>query len=126
MSLLVEIADRIAIMYAGQIIEDGAAMDLYHGARHPYTRGLINSFPPLHGQRRELGGIPGSPPDMSTLGGGCPFAERCPYVRPECADYATRLKPTGIQGDDRNHQVSCLLYERHKQGYPLPEALADS
>jgi peptide/nickel transport system ATP-binding protein len=124
MSLLVEIADRIAIMYAGQIIEDGAAMDLYHAARHPYTRGLINSFPPLHGKRRELGGIPGSPPDMATLGDGCPFAPRCPFVSAECSDYKVDLKSTGVEGDAPNHQVSCVLYDRLRQGEPLPEALA--
>ncbi|GAB2024189.1 ABC transporter ATP-binding protein [Lactovum odontotermitis] len=124
MSLLIEIADRIAIMYAGQIIEDGPAMDLYRHSRHPYTRGLIDSFPPLHGPRRELGGIPGTPPDMATLGKGCPFAERCPFVQDECWSYEVKLEPSGIAGDEENHQVGCLLYEELKNGKPLPEKLA--
>ncbi|CAM3052959.1 ATP-binding cassette domain-containing protein [Lactococcus hircilactis] len=124
MSLLIEIADRIAIMYAGQIIEDGPAMDLYNHARHPYTRGLINSFPPLHGPRRELGGIPGTPPDMATLGDGCPFADRCAYVHEACHSYEVSLKETGLLGDRKQHVVGCLLYEELKKGKGLPEALA--
>jgi peptide/nickel transport system ATP-binding protein len=124
MSLLIEIADRIAIMYAGQIIEDGPAMDLYKHARHPYTRGLINSFPPLHGPRRELGGIPGTPPDMASLGEGCPFADRCTYVHESCRTYKVDLEPTGVEGDQSFHKVGCLLYEEMKAGQALPEALA--
>ena len=126
MSLLIEIADRIAIMYAGQIIEDGPALDLYDHARHPYTRGLINSFPPLHGPRRELGGIPGTPPDMSRLKGGCPFADRCAYVHEGCTEYAVNLQATGLPGDSENHQVGCLLYDEMKAGKELPAALAGS
>lgn len=125
MSLLIEIADRIAIMYAGQIIEDGPALDLYDHARHPYTRGLINSFPPLHGPRRELGGIPGTPPDMATLGTGCPFADRCSFVTNACYDYKVNLIATGISGDGSNHQVGCILYEKLNRGGFLPARLLE-
>ena len=58
-SLLIEIADRIAIMYAGEIVEEAAAQDVYRRPRHPYSDALLHSFPPLRGPRRELGGIPG-------------------------------------------------------------------
>lgn len=110
MSLLLEIADRIAIMYAGKIIEDGGSKEVYRRARHPYTRGLISSFPPLHGSRRRLQGIPGSPPDFSTLGEGCPFLERCPFSKPECEHCDVRLAHTGIDGDAVDHEVACALY----------------
>ncbi|MCL2113760.1 MAG: ABC transporter ATP-binding protein [Streptococcaceae bacterium] len=123
MSLLIEIADRIAIMYAGQIIEDGPALDLYAHARHPYTRGLINSFPPLHGPRRELGGIPGTPPDMATLGAGCPFADRCAFVHEGCREYEVDLKSTDVSGDDASHLVGCILYDEMRQGKELPAQL---
>ncbi|MCI1832073.1 MAG: ABC transporter ATP-binding protein [Bifidobacterium sp.] len=125
-SLLIEIADRIAIMYAGEIIEDGNAMELYHHARHPYTRGLIGSFPPLHGEKRELGGIPGSPPDLADLPKGCPFMSRCTYARAQCAQYNVHLEPTGIARDADNHQVACQLYvERKRESVPLPDPLVD-
>ena len=75
-SLLIEIADRIAIMYAGEIVEDAAALDVYQRPRHPYSSALLHSFPPLRGPRRELTGIPGSPPDLSKL------RRRMPVPRP--------------------------------------------
>jgi len=84
LSLLVELADEIAVMYAGQIVERARATELYDAPRHPYTLGLLNSFPPLHGARRELTGIPGSPPDLSDLPAGCNFASRCPFVMDRC------------------------------------------
>ena len=64
LSLLLELADRIAVMYAGQLLEIGTSAEIQHAAAHPYTKGLLNSFPSLHGARRELAGIPGSPPDL--------------------------------------------------------------
>src|SRR5258708_4417372 len=64
MSLLLELADRIAVMYAGQLLEVGSSADLKDGAAHPYTQGLLRSFPSIRGSRRELAGIPGSPPAL--------------------------------------------------------------
>ncbi len=78
LSLLVEIADTIAIMYAGRVVEKGPAGALFHAPRHPYTRGLIDSFPSLHGPRHVMTGVPGSPPDLRDLPAGCPFHPRCP------------------------------------------------
>src|SRR6185312_7903692 len=75
LSLLLELADRIAVMYAGRLLETGAAQDLMRDPAHPYTRGLLNSFPSLHGARRELAGIPGSPPDLRDPRPGCPFMQ---------------------------------------------------
>ena len=63
-SLLLELADRIAVMYAGRLVEVASAQQIQREPAHPYTRGLLNSFPSLHGARRELAGIPGSPPDL--------------------------------------------------------------
>ncbi len=80
LSLLLELADRIAVMYAGQLLEIGtAAADRSASPAHPYTRGLLNSFPSLRGARRELAGIPGSPPDLHDPPPGCPFLPRCGY-----------------------------------------------
>ncbi len=67
LSLLLELADRVAVMYAGRLVELGTARQIHHEGAHPYTKGLLNSFPSLRGPRRELTGIPGSPPDLRNL-----------------------------------------------------------
>ena len=78
LSLLLEFADRIAIMYAGEIVELAGAATLHESPEHPYTRGLMESFPPLTGPRRRLTGIAGSPPDLAAMPSGCRFHPRCP------------------------------------------------
>jgi peptide/nickel transport system ATP-binding protein len=118
-SLLVEIADRIAVMYAGEIVEEAAAGDVYRRPRHPYSQGLLGSFPPLHGPRRELTGIAGTPPDLSALPPGCPFAARCPHVMDVCREVRPGLTPTALAEASRS--VACHL---HTEGAALPEALA--
>ena len=110
-SLLIEIADRIAIMYAGEIVEDAAADDVYRRPRHPYSEGLLHSFPPLHGPRRELGGIPGSPPDMGRLPAGCPFAARCAFVVEGCRTLHPTLVRPAVAGDDPSRRVACLRHD---------------
>jgi peptide/nickel transport system ATP-binding protein len=79
LSLLVELGHRIAIMYAGEIVELAPAERLLHEAQHPYTAGLIGSFPPLTGELVRMEGIPGSPPDLSNPPSGCRFHPRCPH-----------------------------------------------
>jgi len=106
-SLLIEIADRIAIMYAGQIVESGPAQALYREARHPYTQALLASFPPLHGSRKALTGIAGAPPDLTESITGCPFAPRCHLAKDDCWRINPVLTQSGADGDDR--QVACHL-----------------
>jgi peptide/nickel transport system ATP-binding protein len=79
-----EIADRIAVMYAGRIVEEGPAADLLRAPMHPYTQGLLAST--VHGQSRdaEIEAIPGSPPDLRRLPAGCAFAPRCGTATPQC------------------------------------------
>ncbi len=93
LSLLLELADRIAVMYAGRLLETGTASAIMREPAHPYTRGLLHSFPSLHGPRRELVGIPGSPPDLRDPRPGCPFIPRCPYAIGSCADIDMSLLP---------------------------------
>jgi peptide/nickel transport system ATP-binding protein len=85
LSLLVEFSDRIAIMYAGKVVELGAARELFDGPLHPYTVGLMQSFPPLSGERLRLTGIPGSPPDLRDPPPGCRFHPRCPRAEGRCS-----------------------------------------
>jgi len=79
-----EIADRIAVMYAGRIVEDGPVAEILANPRHPYTQGLLSST--VHGQNRadDIRAIPGSPPDLRRMPPGCAFAPRCGYAVPAC------------------------------------------
>jgi oligopeptide/dipeptide ABC transporter ATP-binding protein len=106
LSLLLELADRIAVMYAGRLLEIGTAEELHHEAAHPYTKGLLNSFPSLRGPRRELAGIPGSPPDLRNLPPGCPFLPRCGYGTPECQQVDMQLLPVATSADP-GHVTAC-------------------
>jgi oligopeptide/dipeptide ABC transporter ATP-binding protein len=106
LSLLLELADRIAVMYAGQLLEVGTADEIHREPSHPYTMGLLNSFPSLRGPRRELAGIPGSPPDLHHPPPGCPFLPRCGYGTAACAEVAMRLLPVATSADPE-HVTAC-------------------
>jgi peptide/nickel transport system ATP-binding protein len=108
LSLLIEIADSIAVMYAGRLVEQASAAALFRAPRHPYTLGLLSSFPPLHGPRRRLAGIPGSPPDLRQLPAGCVFHPRCPYVMDQCR---TDSPPLMRLAGGRGRLAACWLQE---------------
>jgi peptide/nickel transport system permease protein len=106
LSLLVEIADRIAIMYAGRLVEEAPARELYENPKHPYTIALMGAFPPLVGERQRLSGIPGQPPDLRDLPPGCPYAPRCPSFISGVCDV---LDPPDVVIDE-GRRVLCHLY----------------
>jgi peptide/nickel transport system permease protein len=118
MSLLLEIADRIGVMYAGQLMELGPAARFHNEARHPYTRGLMDSFPPLRGPKRELVGIPGSPPDLRSPPSGCPFIPRCPYSRSECHHVSMELLPPSHQSS--SPALSACPFVDSQEAAPVP------
>ncbi|HTZ93719.1 MAG TPA: ABC transporter ATP-binding protein [Streptosporangiaceae bacterium] len=91
LSLLIELADRIAVMYAGQLMEIGTAQEIHHSPAHPYTKRLLRSFPSLRGPRRDLTGIPGTPPDLLNPPAGCPFLARCSEGTDACKTIEIRL-----------------------------------
>jgi len=97
LSLLLEIADTIAIMYAGRIVEMGTREELLRAPRHPYTYGLLHSFPKLHGPSRSLRGIPGSPPDLRSIPSGCAFHPRCSFTLPACHTVVPALLPVASE-----------------------------
>jgi peptide/nickel transport system ATP-binding protein len=99
LSLLIEIADSIAVMYAGRLVEQAPATALFRAPRHPYTLGLLSSFPPLHGPRAPMTGIPGSPPDLRAMPSGCVFHLRCRFAFDRCAVETPPL--TVVAGTDR-------------------------
>ncbi len=92
LSLLVELSTRIAVLYAGKVVETGPAQGLFRDPKHPYTKGLLGSFPSLTGPRRKLTGIPGSPPDMRNPPSGCRFHPRCPDAVARCASERPLLR----------------------------------
>jgi peptide/nickel transport system ATP-binding protein len=110
LSLLVEFADRIAIMYAGEIVELAGAQEIHAGPEHPYTRGLMESFPPLTGPRTRLVGIPGSPPDLGNPPSGCRFHPRCPLCSSDGPRYReqTTVRPK-LREVAPQHLVACHL-----------------
>jgi peptide/nickel transport system ATP-binding protein len=91
LALLLEISDRLAVMYAGRVVEYALAEQVATAPLHPYTRGLLRSFPDLRGERRDLRGIPGNPPDLREALAGCPFAPRCESVFEPCRTVAPVL-----------------------------------
>ncbi|MEP7022335.1 MAG: ABC transporter ATP-binding protein [Actinomycetota bacterium] len=108
LSLLIEIADSIAVMYAGRLVERAEATALFRAPRHPYSLGLLSSFPSLHGPRRQMTGIPGSPPDLRRLPSGCVFHPRCGYVMDRCR---TDVPPLLELTEGPGRQAACWLQD---------------
>jgi peptide/nickel transport system ATP-binding protein len=114
LSLLFEVADRIAIMYAGEIVEEAPAARLHTDARHPYTLGLIRSFPSLTGPLERMTGIAGAPPDLASPPAGCRFHPRCPHCTDEVSPLhtlQTTVRPL-LHDVEPGHRVACHLVEQ--------------
>jgi peptide/nickel transport system ATP-binding protein len=122
LSLLLEMADQVAIMYAGRLVEKATQRELYKNPRHPYSYGLIHSFPSLHGPRRRALGIPGSPPDLRAVPSGCAFHPRCPFAFAPCTTVLPLLGPVP---SETTQQAACHLYDpRFNAEPPTTEAIA--
>jgi peptide/nickel transport system ATP-binding protein len=104
LSLIAETCDKIAIMYAGKIVEYGSVVHIYHEALHPYTEKLISAFPSILGPKTELASIPGFPPDLLTPPPGCRFHPRCPYAMGVCK----KVEPPLVEAK-QDHFVACHL-----------------
>ncbi|AJY76794.1 ABC transporter ATP-binding protein [Paenibacillus beijingensis] len=112
LGVVAKMAKKVAVMYAGEIVEMGPVEDIFYRPMHPYTRGLLQSMPRLDALRSEpLVPIPGSPPDLSQLQQGCPFAPRCAHVMKVCKTYTPLTKET-----HNGHMAKCwLLDERARR-----------
>jgi peptide/nickel transport system ATP-binding protein len=106
LGVVAEIADEIAVMYAGRIVEYGAAAQIFASPRHPYTWGLLRSIPRLEGSDGELVPIAGRPPSLINPPSGCHFHPRCPHALPDHARLDPSLEP--IPGEP-GHAAACLL-----------------
>ena len=113
LGVVAEMADDIAVMYAGRIVERGDADTVFNAPEHPYTWGLLSSIPRMDTPREEeLRPIAGRPPSLINLPGGCSFHPRCPYVREAHRRVDPALEP--VEGDPR-HRVACLLDSRTRR-----------
>ncbi|MGC9086424.1 MAG: ABC transporter ATP-binding protein [Thermoproteota archaeon] len=102
LAICTELVDRVAVMYAGRIVEIAKMEDLFLKPKHPYTIGLMRAVPSVVGDVKELKPIPGSPPDMFNMPSGCPFHPRCPYATERCKKEEPRLEETF-----EDHFVAC-------------------
>jgi peptide/nickel transport system ATP-binding protein len=101
LSVIAETCEKVAIMYAGKLVEYADAVTMFESPLHPYTSGLLKAFPNIHGSRELPVSIPGSPPDLLHPPAGCRFAPRCPLASQEC-----EMEPPGKTVGD-NHYVAC-------------------
>ncbi len=101
-SVVAETANKIAVMYAGRIMEIGTTTQVFKNTAHPYTAGLLGSFPSIEGPKKRLISIPGTPPDLVNPPSGCPFHPRCRYAQQICTD----VVPPGIE-TDKGHLSYC-------------------
>ncbi len=110
LAIAAELADRVATMYAGKIVELGATEDIFYRPRHPYTLGLIRAVPTVTGGFEELASIPGSPPDLIDLPSGCKFHPRCSFATERCSVEEPPLLDVGP-----GHQASCWHWQAVEQ-----------
>jgi peptide/nickel transport system ATP-binding protein len=112
MGVVAEVAQRVAVMYAGRVVEEAPVEELFARPLHPYTQGLIRSIPRLDkgakgvgGRKRRLDAISGTVPSLLTPPPGCRFAPRCTFAKPSCTEAVPELRTVGP-----NHKVACILY----------------
>ena len=110
LGIVAQAADRIAVMYAGKVVETGTRRDIFYQPQHPYTKGLLNSVPRLDLEEEQLISIPGSPPDLFSPPEGCPFAARCPCTMEICDRFYPFTTQLSVQ-----HQVNCWLQDKRAQ-----------
>jgi peptide/nickel transport system ATP-binding protein len=130
LSLLLEISDRLAVMYAAEVIEQAPSELVGTAPAHPYTLGLLRSFPDMRSARRELRGVPGTPPDLRNDFPGCPFEPRCEYRFEPCTTVHPLLRnPAGRQSPGRpvsDWRVACHLHDPGQRREGPPAELSDA
>jgi peptide/nickel transport system ATP-binding protein len=106
LSVLTYACERLAVMYAGRIVEEGPAWDVFANPSHPYTRALAAAFPTIGDQKSRMApsGLGGDPPTPGNLPEGCPFHPRCPLAREECLPSEPELRSSGV-----NRSAACIL-----------------
>ena len=128
LSLLLELSDRMVVMYAGEVAEQAAAADIGRAPAHPYSAGLLRSFPELEGDRLDLRGVPGTPPDLRLPIRGCAFAARCDFAFEPCHSVHPELRtPSHLPAGEKaspGWKVACHLHDPELHPGPMPAELA--
>ena len=106
LSIIAETCEKVAIMYAGKIVEYGDAVSIFKNPLHPYTQGLIKAFPSIKGPKVRLTSIPGQPPDLLNPPSACRFHPRCPYIMDVCKIE----EPLLLEHGEKLHRAACHLY----------------
>jgi peptide/nickel transport system ATP-binding protein len=123
LGLAAELADRVATMYAGRIIETGSARDIFYAPRHPYTAGLINAVMPVKGGRPALESIPGYPPSLKAMPAGCAFHPRCAFATDGCKQDLIPLEVLTQRPEAMEHAVACLHHDLCRNEFERAAAL---
>lgn len=105
LSVVAETCDRVAVMYAGKLMEEASTVNLYQRPMHPYSQALIGAYPSLKGEKRKLRSIPGAPPRLIDPPAGCRFAPRCTHAMDVCREVEPVIK------EKEGHRVACHLIE---------------
>jgi peptide/nickel transport system ATP-binding protein len=106
LSVIAETCDRVAIMYAGRLVEDGSVESVFKQPAHPYTQALLRAFPNIHKERQFVAGIPGNPPSLVHLPAGCAFYARCSQRMDKCT-----LSEPPMVGSRADHKAACFLLD---------------
>lgn len=115
LGVVADLADKIIVMYAGNIMEEGLKEDIFYNPKHPYTKGLLQSVPnPENIEKKRLIPIDGQPPDLLNPPNGCVFSPRCPYTMKICMQ-----KKPEVSCINKTHKVSCWLLHKEKRGEVL-------
>ncbi len=112
LGVVADVADRIAVMYAGRIVESADVHDIYARPAHPYTEGLLASIPRVDMKGQELSAIKGLPPNLMSVPPGCPFNPRCPYVQDICRE----KEPQPPYQVDASHTSACHFWKEVRDG----------
>jgi len=105
LGIVANMCDRVAVMYAGKIVEQAEVRTIFHSPKHPYTKGLMDSIPKLGEKKERLQAIDGQPPDLGNLPNGCRFSPRCPYVLPAC-----HQEEPPIEAISEDHEIRCFRW----------------
>jgi oligopeptide/dipeptide ABC transporter ATP-binding protein len=111
LGIVAETCERVAVMYAGRVVEEGPVRAVFSAARHPYTQALLSAVITL--ETEAPAAVPGSPPDLSEPLPGCPFAPRCPLAMAVCHEVVPAAAPVGA-----THRAACHLYSGADPGHP--------
>ncbi|MFB5662281.1 ABC transporter ATP-binding protein [Alteribacillus sp. HJP-4] len=111
LGVVAEMCDRVAVMYAGKVVEEGSVRAIFKDPKHPYTQGLIDSVPDMREKKERLYSIPGNVPKPGSIKEGCPFAPRCEHAYDRCVEETPVLLPA-----ENGQKVRCWLYHDEKRG----------